>query len=86
MTIGDGNQPYEHIPQVESSFASSQKKQESENKEWIKLRGVTLDNGWDRHDCDNLNEKNRRNRAIHPVCTIRPQQKCHTDYRAEHDP
>ena len=62
------------------------KENERENEERKKLCGVTLDNGGNRHDPDDLNEKDGRYRAIHPVRTTRTQQKCHTNHRAEENP
>ena len=38
----DGNQPDKQVSQVERDAATPQKKEESENKKWIKFRGVTL--------------------------------------------
>ena len=71
---------------MEGCAATLQKKEESENKEWIKLRGVTLDNGRDRHDGDNLNEQDRGDYAVYSIGSSGSKQRCHTDNSAEHDP
>jgi hypothetical protein len=63
-----------------------QKKQESENKEWVKLSRVTLSQSHKGQNEKNLQEKNRRNRAIHPRGIASPQQHRYTDHRAEYHP